>query len=649
MKLYSKEVLALVVLLLIMTMLVACGEAATPTTAATTVVPTATSVPTTMVAPTTVPPTPTTTVAPTPTTIPPTTLPPTPTAAPAVAKLPYLVVGTPWQGGSLRNAEDGVMDKAGNIYVSDYTTRKVYKFDKDFKFIGFIGPDAQGKPSQPYYLTVDNDSNLYVVDYDDGGIYKYDATGKSLGRFGSSNISDRVESLTSGKDGNIYALTSHPDLIKYDPTGKILNTIAGSGNETSKLAAGQFNYQAHVRVDASGNIFLFETSDPARVQKFDASGKYLLSYAVPKDKDGKPSYIREVLLDSSGNASVVGDEHLWKFGPDGKLSSDTPFTGYNVQRLLAVGDAFVQISISPNYTGLLDATGKVQKKLGASNASALGQFDEPRSIAVDSAGNFFVADYGLDRIQKFDTTGKLLLTIDQKAVTQGFSPHFIALDSAGNIYAAGSSSVVKFSPTGKLMLRFGKDGKEDGQFNIISGLAVDAKGNIYVGDIDRLIVQKFGPDGGFIEKYSIKEKSDDQAFIISMAFDKDGNMYVGRGDDNGILVLGPDGKLKGQLNPNNKLVAEASVYALALDDAGQIYAVFSSTDQPINVIAKDGQVKASYGKQGLNVLEFLSPVSLSVDTGGNIYIAESTGARVQRWNPSDSSVKVGDPIPTVKA
>jgi sugar lactone lactonase YvrE len=370
---------------------------------------------------------------------------------------------------------------------------------------------------------------------------------------------------------------------------------------------------------------------------------------VPKDKDGKASYIREVLLDSSGNATVVGDEHLWKFGPDGKLSSDTPFTGYNVQRLLAVGDAFIQISISPNYTGLLDATGKVQKKLGASNASTAGQFDEPSSVIADSAGNFFVADYGLDRIQKFDVAGKLILTIDQKAVTQGFTPHFIALDSAGNIYAAGSSNVVKFSPTGKLMLSFGKDGKEDGQFNIISGLAVDAKGNIYVGDIDRLIIQKFDPSGSFIEKYSIKEKSDDQAFVISMAFDKDGSMYVGRGAGNGILVLGPDGKLKGQLNPNNKLVAEASVYALSLDDAGQVYAVLNSSDQPINVITKDGQVKASYGKQGLNVLEFLSPVGVSVDTGGNLYVAESTGARVQRWNPSDSSVKAGDPIPTVKA
>jgi sugar lactone lactonase YvrE len=438
-------------------------------------------------------------------------------------------------------------------------------------------------------------------------------------------------------------------LIKYDPTGKVVSTVAGSTDDTSKLTDGQFNYQANVRVDATGNIFLFETSTPYRVQKFDPTGKFLLSYAVPKDKDGKPSYVRELTLDSSGNATVVGDEHLWKFGPDGKLSSATPFTGYNVQRLLPLGDAFIQISHSSDYNGLLDATGKVQKKLGASNASAPSQFSEPSSVIVDSAGNFFVGDYALDRIQKFDTTGKLVLTIDRKSVTQSFTPHFMALDSAGNIYAAGISSVVKFSPTGKLMLSFGKDGKEDGQFNIISGLAVDAKGNIYVGDTDRLIIQKFSPTGAFIEKYSIKDKSDDEAYVISMVFDKDGSMYVGRGAENGILVLGPDGKIKGQLNPNNKLVAEASVHALALDDAGQIYAVINAIDQPINVITKDGQVKASYGKQGLNVLEFLSPVSLSVDTAGNLYVAESTGARVQRWNPQDTSVKSGDPIPTVKA
>jgi DNA-binding beta-propeller fold protein YncE len=74
------------------------------------------------------------------------------------------------------------------------------------------------------------------------------------------------------------------------------------------------------------------------------------------------------------------------------------------------------------------------------------------------------------------------------------SPASLALDSAGNIYTGDSvlSQVVKLSPSGKLLARWGSAGAGAGQFTYLLGVAVDpATGDVYAGDRDADRIQKF--------------------------------------------------------------------------------------------------------------------------------------------------------------
>src|SRR6266496_3908218 len=217
------------------------------------------------------------------------------------------------------------------------------------------------------------------------------------------------------------------------------------------------------------------------------------------------------------------------------------------------------------------------------------QFNSPRGIATDSAGNIFVADTNNGRIEKFSPSGTFVTSIGQFE-----APNGIAIDHAGNIYVAevgskhrvqklgpdgksiaewasgfygprriaigpddsiyvvdqGRTRIVKFSPRGQVLATWGSDGSGGGQFADHTSVAVDPRTNkVYVADPINKRIQVFDSDGKFLTKWLVLEWGQPLGFE-DLAIDPErGRLYASSVHMSTILVFDLHGNRTGTLTP----------------------------------------------------------------------------------------------------
>jgi DNA-binding beta-propeller fold protein YncE len=123
-----------------------------------------------------------------------------------------------------------------------------------------------------------------------------------------------------------------------------------------------------------------------------------------------------------------------------------------------------------------------------------GKFNEPSSVAIDQAGNVYVADYWNQRIQVLTAQGQFLRQIPVTS-WQIYSYHEpqIAVDAQGRIYAPdpANSRVLVFSANGRPLLAFGSYGLSLNQMNQPLGVAAGSHNTILVSDAGNTRVLRF--------------------------------------------------------------------------------------------------------------------------------------------------------------
>ncbi|MEO5893112.1 MAG: peptidyl-alpha-hydroxyglycine alpha-amidating lyase family protein [Ferruginibacter sp.] len=142
-----------------------------------------------------------------------------------------------------------------------------------------------------------------------------------------------------------------------------------------------------------------------------------------------------------------------------------------------------------------------------------GIFIMPHGLTVDRDNNVWVTDVGLHQVFKFSHEGALLMKLGEAGVAGKDALHFnlptdVAVAPDGSFYVSdgyGNSRVMKFSPSGKYLLEWGKKGSGPGEFNIPHAIDLDKKGNVYVADRENSRIQSFDTTGHFIKEWKKKD------------------------------------------------------------------------------------------------------------------------------------------------
>ena len=475
-------------------------------------------------------------------------------------------LGSPW----------GVaVDGAGNLFIADGGHGRIRKVDSagvittvagtgEFGFSGDGGSATEARLDSPWGVAVDGAGNLFFADRGNDRIRKVDSAGvittvAGTGEFGFSGDGGPAVSaqlyVPSGVAvdgvGNLFIADWGNDRIRKVDTAGVITTIAGTGalGDGGPATEARLDIPWGVAVDGAGNLFITDSAN-LRIRKVDSAG-VITTVAGTGNRgfSGDGGSATEARLDSPWGVAVDGAGNLF-------------FADRGNDRIRKVDSAGVITTVAG--TGNLGFSGDG----GPATAARLSS---PSGVAVDGVGNLFIADWGNDRIRKVDPagvittiagTGEFGFSGDGGPATEARlgSPWGVAVDGAGNLFIAdeGNNRIRKVDPAGVITTiagtgEFGFSG--DGgpavsaQLYVPSGVAVDGVGNLFIADFANDRIRKvdsagvittvagtgnrgFSGDGGPATAARLDSP-------VGVAVDGAGNLFIADSGNGLIRILTP--------------------------------------------------------------------------------------------------------------
>src|SRR6266542_2925016 len=253
---------------------------------------------------------------------------------------------------------------------------------------------------------------------------------------------------------------------------------------------GELNGPAGVVTDAAGNVYVADGSNQ-RIQKFDSSGGFLRAWGkdVASAGPGNTGTGFEICVAANGDtcqAGTGGGLGGELNGPNG-VATDAAgnvyvaeLTNSRIQKFDSSGGflrAWGKDVVTGGGTGFEICTVAADCKSAAPSSGLGGEFNGPSSVAIDAAGNVYVADASNNRIQKFDSSSSFLRAWGKDVASAAPGDTGTGFE----VCVAANGDTCKAGTTGGL----------GGEFNNPAGLATDASGNVYVADFASNRIQKF--------------------------------------------------------------------------------------------------------------------------------------------------------------
>ena len=659
-------------------------------------------------------------------------------------------------GASLSNPQGVAFDAAGNVYLADTGNHLVRKVSAATGIISTVagngsagfsgdgGPAVSARLSSPRGIALDGSGNLYIADASNHRIRKVDSAGVITTLAGNgdafypgdgspavaSSINPRAVAVDAA--GNLY-LTDDSVIRKVDPAG-VISTVAGGGTWGQLGDGGPatqgwiYNPQA-IALDTAGNLYLADQYNQ-RIRKVTVATGFITTVAGSGDSgyggDGGPasgalfSGPSGVSVDGAGNIYIV-DHNNYRIrkvtaatglistvaGNGGGFSGDGgPASAAGMLPFAVAADAAGNLVIADadyrRIRRVSAATGIISTVAGNDNTSFSGDggvavgadLAAPQAVALDGAGNLYIADQNNHRIRKVNgATGQITTvagngsagyTGDFGSAAQASlnSPRALTLDGAGNLYIADNSCRVRKVDTAGMISTVagagcgsGGDGGPATQAYLYypQGLALDGSGNLYIADSSNNSIRKvdgtgiittvagdgtagFSGDGGPATAGRLN-------YPTWVTADAAGNLYLadynnhrirkvaaGTGVISTVAGSGTPGYFgdggpalaANLLNPNQ----------VTLDGAGNLYIAEYGNNAVRRVDAVTGVIitVAGNGAQGFSgdggpatLASLYTPRGLAVDPAGNIFIADVGNDRIREVVLNPVPVTSADP------
>jgi TonB family protein len=449
------------------------------------------------------------------------------------------------------------------------------------------------------------------------------------------------QSVAVDAAGNLYVVSpSVPVVYKIAPSGAI-SAVAGTGTagfsgDGGPAIQAQLRNPTAVTLDAAGNLYISDSAD-ARIRKVTPDGAIntVAGTGMPGfSGDGGPATSAEltapihIATDVAGNLYILGGARVRKVTTGGVITTiaGTGTTGF-------AGDG------GP-----------------ATSAPLTG----PYSIAVDAAGNLYIAERGNHRVRKVTPNG--IISTIAGVGSSGFSgdgstavsaqlagPGGVVADEAGNLYITDSlnTRIRKITPDGKIdtiagtgTRGFSGDGgpATAAQFGLPVRVVRDSAGSLYIADLQNLGVRKITPQG-LISTI---------APALNAARGAPGpGPRGGRGGPNattGCPAVSPTVVPPAPVGTNGVFTPQG----VAVDGAGNIYVV-APNSPTVRKITPAGMVTtiAGTGTAGFSgdggpatAAQLRNPIAVTVDSANNVYVADNTDSRVRKIAPSGTITTV---------
>ncbi len=304
----------------------------------------------------------------------------------------------------------------------------------------------------------------------------------------------------------------------------------------------------------------------------------------------------------------------------------------------------------------------------AEGTGAAARFYQPTGLAFDAGGNMYVADNQNHRIRKVTPAG--VVSTFAGSGTFGFadgagtaaqfnSPFDVAVDAAGNVYVADTYNyrIRKITPAGVVTTLAGNAtyGYADGdgaaaKFNEPRGVVVDPSGNVYVTDENNNRIRKITPTGTVTTFAGSTLGSTDGDVSVALFsspvgidIDGNGNLYIVDTGNNRIRKITPAGVVS-TLAGSTKGITDADGSAarfnkpagVVVDANGNVY-VADDDNERIRKITPSGSVSTIAGGYvpGFNDgvgedAQFSSPTGIAIDGSGHIFVADRQNHSIRK-------------------